>query len=361
MKLLPPPSSRRRSMTSVAFVSCITLLAMLLLLALFSLGACSGSHCYKGYDSEYSFDVDAAHNPSWMSTIPDNVNLSSLSIPGTHDTMTYGMPDNIWLQCQNHNLSTQLRAGLRYFDIRGRLVNDTIGIYHSIGYTGYTFTDVVRDMFGFLEENPSEAIIMRLKEEGKPVGDVARDRNRTFEEVFNDFRHTNPETSPGFEKHLFQPETPSDSSSLPAQSNFLPTLGAMRGKILLLQNFSSEEGPYGLSWDSPLMELEDLWVIPSAGHLGEKWDAIEGALDLARESPDDNSALYVAHLSAAVGVLPIEAAAGPRTRKEIRGMNDRTGEWVEEGPGGRTGVVIIDFPGSKLVNAVIRRNDGLKS
>lgn len=328
------------------------LLAMALLAMLLSLHGCvAGGNCYKGYDSAYSFDADLAHNPSWMAAVPDDVNLTSLSIPGTHDTMTYGMPDNIWLQCQNHDLATQLQGGLRYFDIRGRLVNDTIGIYHSIGYTGYTLTDVVRDMFAFLDENPSEAIIMRLKEEGKPVGD-ARDRGVTFEDVFNDFRHQDPVTGPGFEKHLFQPDAPAE------QSDFLPTLGALRGKILLLEDFPAEHGPYGLAWDGRLMELEDLWIIPSAGHLEDKWRAIEAALDLARVAPHDNGALHVSHLSASVGVLPIEAAAGPRTRR-IRGMNDRTGEWIEEGEEGRTGVVIVDFPGQRLVDAVIARNEWL--
>ncbi|KAL2109677.1 hypothetical protein VUR80DRAFT_2139 [Thermomyces stellatus] len=351
---LPPHPSRKRSTASVVLIVLNTVFVMVILTALLlSLGGCSASdpNCYKGYKSKYSFDVDLTHHPSWMSAIPDHVNLSSLSIPGTHDTMTYGMPDNIWLQCQKHNLSTQLRSGLRYFDIRGRLVNDTIGIYHSIGYTGYTLTDVVRHMFDFLEENPSEAIIMRLKEEGKPVGEEARERNRTFEEVFNDFRLTK-DTAAGFKKHLFQPESPSEA-------DFLPTLGDLRGKILLLENFPSEDGPYGIRWDSPLMELEDLWVIPNADHLGEKWQAIEEALELARDRPDDNSVLSVSHLSASVGVLPIEAAAGPRTRKDIRGMNDRTGEWLEKGRQGRTGVVISDFPGQRLVDAIIRRNEYL--
>lgn len=351
----PTPPPRKRTTTSILLIALNALLIMAILSALLlTLMGCApgAANCYKGYISPYSFDADAARHTSWMAAVQDHVNLSSLSVPGSHDTMTYGMPDNIWLQCQNHNLSTQLRAGLRYFDIRGRLVNDTIGIYHSIGYTGYTLTDVVQDMFGFLEENPSEAIIMRLKEEGTPVGD-ARDANRTFEEVFNDFRFKK-DTAAGFEKHLFQPDAPAK------QSDFLPTLGAVRGKVLLLQEFPSENDPYGLVWDSELMELEDFWEIPSADHLGEKWTAIEEALDLAREAPDDNSALHVSHLSASVGVLPIEAAAGPMTRREIKGMNDRTGEWLEKGEG-RTGVVIVDFPGGKLVDAVIARNEGLRA
>lgn len=349
--------ARRRSVASMVLIALCAFIAMALFTALLSIGHCmfswGGAKCYHGYESPYSFDIDQAYNPDWMASIPDDVNITSLSIPGTHDTMTYDMVKNIRLQCQSHNLSTQLNAGVRYFDIRGRLVNHTIGIYHSFSYTGYTFTDVALEMFAFLDAHPDETIIMRLKEEGKPVGD-AKEWNKTFEEVFNHFRLENPETSPGFSKHLF--EVPVESP----QSAYLPTLGDLRGKILLLENFPAEERHYGLLWESPLMELEDLWAIPTIYHLEDKWVAIESNLHLARNRPDDNSVLFLSHLSASFGVLPIEAAAGPLNDRQILGMNDRTGIWLEDpDTPGRAGVVIIDFPGKALVDSVIERNAGL--
>ncbi|PKS08839.1 hypothetical protein jhhlp_003448 [Lomentospora prolificans] len=349
--------ARRRSVTSVVLIALCTFLAMTLFTALLSLGTCIfswGGQCYHGYESPYSFNVDKAYNPDWMAWIPDDVNITSLSIPGTHDTMTFDMVNNIQLQCQNYNFTTQLHAGMRYFDIRGRLVNHTIGIYHSISYTGYTFTDVLLDMFAFLEDHPTEAIVMRLKEEGRPVGDIARQWNKTFEEVFNEFRFKNPETSPGFSKYLY--EVPASSP----QSAYLPTMGDLRGKILLLENFPAVERHYGLVWDSDLMELEDLWVIPTIDQLEDKWAAIEANLNLARQAPDDNSVLFLSHLSASFGVLPIEAAAGPLSDKSILGMNDRTGQWLDDSSTtGRTGIVIIDFPGKDLVDIVIEQNAGL--
>ena len=73
--------------------------------------------------------------------------------------------------------------------------------------------------------------------------------------------------------------------------------------------------------------------------------------------------LYLGHLSASIGVLPIECAAGT-VRSGIGGgvvgINDRTGAWLEQGGGGRTGVVIADFPGKELVEKVLDRNQGLK-
>lgn len=395
--------------TVLSFLS--TLITVVVLLsALLTLDPCLAlgrDHCYRSYHSEYSFDVDRIDHSSWMRAIPDETNLTSLSIPGTHDTLTFDIRDEIY-QCQNHNLTAQLRAGIRYLDVRGRLYNNSILIYHADRYTGYSYTDVLLTVFDFLDRHPSESIIMRLKEEGAPYGH----NDRTFEEAFNHYLHNASDTAPGAQDHFYMPD-----SFLP-----LPTLGALRGKILLLQEFptaaaaaavssdrntttrgsdlSSGPGPgpgpgttspYGIVWASPAMVLQDLWIIPSLRHLDLKWAAIQSALiraaDSAVPAETANDALHLSHLSASVGVLPIEAAAGSRNGSVV-GMNDRTGRWlVEQVPRrrrradegdeklqqqqqqklqrqaeshyGRTGIVIMDFPGQDLVDAVLERNSGL--
>ncbi|KAL6359265.1 hypothetical protein LRP88_06685 [Fusarium phalaenopsidis] len=319
---------------AVIFIICIFYL-------LFTFAPCLvyGS-CYHGYLSAFSFDANHAHNPTWMASIPDEVPLSSLSVPGTHDTMTYEIGDE-FLECQNWNLSTQLNAGVRYFDIRARLRENELHIYHAWGYTGFSFQDVLHDMTEFLDSNPSETIIMRLKQEGGPIGEG---NTRTFEDAFNQY---------SFGDHLYN-----YSSTEP-----LPLLGDLRSKIFVLQNFPDKEGPYGVKWEGSQMILEDLWIIPDVYHLSEKWTAIRTALELAATARHDNKALYLAHLSASVGVKPIEAAAGPMNRT-ISGMNDMTGQWIEDFEGNpeatRTGIVIIDFPGQKLIDAIIRWNRPLE-
>lgn len=336
---------------------------------------------YHNYTSAFSFDLDRPVLRDWMSQIPDHINLTSLSIPGTHDTETYDLVDNHVFQCQNHDLKTQLGAGLRYFDIRGRLlINVTagaedgepvIGIFHARVFTGYTLQDVLLTIFEFLEENPTEGIVMRLKQEGPPVKvnefGIFDDgpevtSTRTFEDVFNHYRSGNVLTEPGSSRHLLLPWPPSSAgTTAPA----LPTMGQLRSRILVLQEFPSVAGPYGVVWKSPHINLEDLWIIPDLPHLDEKWDAIRRKLSEAAASPDDSDVLFLSHLSASVGVSPIEAAAGPLTEvdgKRIAGMNDRTGLWLEEGEGrggGKTGIIMGDFPGQRLVDAILRRNEWL--
>jgi 1-phosphatidylinositol phosphodiesterase len=70
---------------------------------------------------------------------------------------------------------------------------------------------------------------------------------------------------------------------------------------------------------------------------------------------EESGILYLSHLSASVGVFPIEAAAGTQNGS-IVGLNDRVGKWLSDGNGGSAGVVIIDFPGKLLIHEVLNRN-----
>ena len=126
-----------------------------------------------------------------------------------------------------------------------------------------------------------------------------------------------------------------------------------------MQNFGSEPSEYGIKWESPLLSIEDDWEIPDlyAG-LDEKFDSVkEGLMKAANGTKRMDAKLYLSHLSASVGVLPIEAAAGTRNGS-VAGINDRTGMWLRGVGEGieRVGVVILDFPGRELIRQVLGRN-----
>lgn len=166
----------------------------------------------------YSSYVDG---PCWMSHVDDDKYLDELSIPGTHDSGTCSVdndtePQSSQVKCQQDYIPTQLLEGIRYFDIRlGK--GDDPGIDHGIFYLlkkdGHFLhlSDVIRYFKKFLNENPSEALIM-LASRGN---DEATDESITT----------------AFAKVM------ADNPNLFYTSGHVPTLGEVRGKIVLLRRF----------------------------------------------------------------------------------------------------------------------------
>lgn len=56
-----------------------------------------------------------------MKYLDDNLKVSEISIPATHDTGTFrctAQMDCITYQCQSWSIYSQLKHGVRYFDLR---------------------------------------------------------------------------------------------------------------------------------------------------------------------------------------------------------------------------------------------------
>jgi 1-phosphatidylinositol phosphodiesterase len=60
---------------------------------------------------------EVASFSSWMGDIPDNVLVTALSIPGTHDSGCIDGPMGL-AKTQNLDLAEQLDSGIRFLDIR---------------------------------------------------------------------------------------------------------------------------------------------------------------------------------------------------------------------------------------------------
>ncbi|GAA6003535.1 hypothetical protein JCM10207_000379 [Rhodosporidiobolus poonsookiae] len=65
----------------------------------------------------------ALDNPysSWMSLLPDSANLAELYLPGTHESLSLHFP-LLGSICQTTPLTAQLRAGVRFLDLRFSLL-----------------------------------------------------------------------------------------------------------------------------------------------------------------------------------------------------------------------------------------------
>ena len=187
----------------------------------------------------YSSYVDG---PCWMSHVDDDKYLDELSIPGTHDSSTCSVdndtePQTSLVKCQQDYIPTQLLEGIRYFDIRlGK--GDNPGIDHGMFYLRKKdgnflhLSDVIGYFKTFLNERPSEALIM-LASRGN---DEATDESITT----------------AFAKVM------ADNPDLFYTSSHVPTLGEVRGKIVLLRLFGlAGNSVDGHTWGLDLTEWDE--------------------------------------------------------------------------------------------------------
>ena len=191
---------------------------------------------------KYSSYVDG---PCWMKYVDGNKYLDELSIPGTHDSSTCSVdndtePQTSLAKCQQDYIPTQLLEGIRYFDIRLGKNNENgdPGIDHGICYLlkkdgGFIhLSDVIGYFKTFLNENPSEALIMLVSR----GNDEATDDSVTtaFANVMD------------------------NNSDLFYTSSRIPTLNEVRGKIVLLRRFKlAGDSVDGHTWGLDLTEWDD--------------------------------------------------------------------------------------------------------
>ncbi|KAL9626579.1 MAG: hypothetical protein Q9164_007845 [Protoblastenia rupestris] len=166
---------------------------------------------------------------SWMRSLRDDVPLSALSIPGTHNSPTYhkALPS---VRCQVVPVHEQLRKGVRFLDIRVQPehhkipLKDEMILVHGVFPISLTgprhFRSVVDEVLQFLEENPSETIIMSVKREG--TGDSTDEH---LSRIMRD--HYAGDVNKWF------------------TAPRIPYLGEARGKIVLIRRFHLEDGLKG--------------------------------------------------------------------------------------------------------------------
>jgi 1-phosphatidylinositol phosphodiesterase len=148
----------------------------------------------------------------WMTSLDDEIHLSELSLPGTHNSCANNC--NYFSKCQFMSLEDQLNAGVRYLDIRCRHVKDNFIIHHGITNIGKKFIeDVLVPTTKFLIQNPREAVLMQVKPEYKD-----HKNTESFDQTF-----------------LKSIEQYKDFWYL---EDDLPTLKEVRGKIVLCRRFA---------------------------------------------------------------------------------------------------------------------------
>ncbi len=152
---------------------------------------------------------------SWMKNLSDNVLVSQINLPGTHDSCAFRVQFPLFSKCQNATIAEQLNSGIRFLDIRVEKDGGRLKLVHDIAdcknpqkrRENLYLENVINECKKFLTENPSETVLLSYK----------RDDGATQEETFDVF----------FENYL-------KNDPVWYTENRIPILKEVRGKIVLL-------------------------------------------------------------------------------------------------------------------------------
>lgn len=289
----------------------------------------------------------------WMSYIDGNKRLSELTIPGTHDTGTWTLIPGP-AKCQTMTLEQQLNSGIRFLDIRlerGTHSDKVLWVYHGVFSANLSFSGKIMNICNqFLIDNPTETILMSIKNESDPSDDNNKDK--FYDDLFSD---VNIYHFP----NLFYTE------------NRIPSLNEVRGKIVLFRRF-------GLGTNNNIgIDCYDEWPKDAIGEFcnygikfyvqdryyswGDKrsnkftqW--IQPCLEKACNDESSNT-LYI-NFSSATGIMggSLPLTSTPRDLAET--VNPLLFDHFKNNTFGRYGIIPMDFPeiNSDLIKSLIYSN-----
>lgn len=105
---------------------------------------------------------------TWMANLADNVYLSQISMPGTHDAGAYvsGSITSGVAQTQTLDITSQLNAGVRILDFRPAYNGTDFDVAHGIvTLPNVTFDGILGNAVTWLANHPTETLIVMLKNE----------------------------------------------------------------------------------------------------------------------------------------------------------------------------------------------------
>ncbi|XP_015786619.1 uncharacterized protein LOC107363869 [Tetranychus urticae] len=235
----------------------------------------------------------------------------------------YGGP---FVQTQSLSLDSQLKIGIRAFDIRCRHIHDTFEIHHGPINQKSDMDKVLDSMISFLKRFPKEVLLVRVKEEHVP-----KDNGRTFEETMNYYFN-----KPSFRSYIWK-------------GNSTVLLGDVRGKIVIFRNYPSYH-LIGIPWDSTV--IQDDYIVPTIFSVKMKWIKVVKHLEQAQSLAYRSDSFIVNFLSGtSIGVYPSSIA---------KRINEYITKWLTVSRVDFIGIIYMDFPGEGLINSIIRLNSGIR-
>jgi hypothetical protein len=174
-----------------------------------------------------------------MSSLPDALLISEINIPGSHNAAAINTTKRTRWACQDRSITAQLAGGIRLLDIRLKPKKRQKSYYFVTchGHLGLfganefqSLDELLDECTAFLKANPAETLIMTIK-----IDDWRRtrtaDRTTILETLKTHLAHLPIVSVP------HGPLAPHDPLIATAH---LPTLGACRGKIYLINRINDD-------------------------------------------------------------------------------------------------------------------------
>jgi hypothetical protein len=251
---------------------------------------------------------------------------------------------------QNSSIPDQLNAGVRSLDLRGTLVNDTINLNDGQYFTGTTLQDALDDMTSFLQQNPTETLVVNLSSNENPGGPV--NSVNSFNTDLNNLLNQNDTAVSG--SHTYN-----DFMYYSSNPTTTPTLGQVRGKIVIVPAAGDPWTPtpnpttgQTLGW-TPTQVVQDS---PTVSEPAARWNLAEnnGGTNTAGLIPTDigsQNTLYRTNLSVTGNTSNPTVDLGTT----VNSIADQalTSFHVTR----TTGIVGMDNPDPNVISAIINQNN----
>ena len=168
--------------------------------------------------------TEAPGSADWMAGLGDELPLSAVTLPGSHNCGTKYAALPFFSKCQSLSVGEQLEAGYRYLDVRLDGDDGALKLTHgfaecrpsAFSRRALSLADVLGDCYAFLRAHPTETVLFCAKQEhgDLPVADLQR--------------MLRGEIGKNEDFWLLTGE--------------MPLLGDARGKIVLLRRWEDEAG-----------------------------------------------------------------------------------------------------------------------
>ncbi|KAI0875067.1 PLC-like phosphodiesterase [Hypoxylon argillaceum] len=333
-----------------------------------------------------------SRHANWMAGLPDAMPLAHLTIPGTHDAATWNytqetqdglssatrcdgttaLPARVY-RCQRLSIADALEGGIRFFDLRFAAdpldASARLAFWHGPALLSATASveDVLFGLFAWLDAHPGEAVLASLQYERGTRANATSDA-RVQRLLFDAL------TSEAAARHVHQGK------------GVLPTLGEVRGKVVLFRRFDLDMLPPAFEARIPGLHMapakwldngaafelvfnetggaagkafiEDFYhpgdYGPVADNIEAKFAAVEGHLQSA--AAGDFESLFVTftsgtHVEVDPPVYPVVMALGSAAAgtgdvggtPALPGVNHRLLGLLASMKGKRLGIVVMDF------------------